>query len=612
MTGAFVAIGGNLLNQAMVQRVEVRQALNEHWTCEIECRDTLDHPIPGEAALGSSCVLRNTAEDGTETTIFDGIVVEVALRREVWGSYSAVLRGASSSWLIDHSPRYALFGTASVQSVAGQLGASCELPDQAGPAEYIQYGETNWQFLLRLADDNGGWVRSGLGGTELRNSFDPAVPLPFRGELGLLEFSVEGELAPAKVAAAQYDPAVFQSQLWPGEAKAPTFEPAGQHMGAAAASGSGSQSLLGSTSRSRSATSAAMQARAQADAERAQGAAVLGRGTSREPTLTAGGAITIGNLADANGTWYLTEVVHRWTPREYMNDFVATPWKQWHGAQRPEPARAHGVQVGRVVANHDPDQRGRLAVSLFWQEGGAMLLAPMSSLHCGAGFGLTATPEVGDEVLVGFTDGDPERPVILGSLWNGVHQPPREQFATADESDNNLVKRLMTRSGLRIHIVDTPGQESISLATPRSNHLLMSEKVAETGRPAISLSTQGDILLRAEGRVHRQSDLHSVHVDNKELPLASVEFRRTYWDGDPIANLPYTITLADGKRQTGRTDSSGFAQRSGVRDGEASVIYGDNTNQPKSSTTIAVHDDFAQLAALAAPTPASGSRGGKG
>ena len=132
LTGAFVAIGGNLLNQAMVQRVEVRQALNEHWTCEIECRDTLDHPIPGEAALGSSCVLRNTAEDGTETTIFDGIVVEVALRREVWGSYSAVLRGASSSWRIDYSPRYALFGTASVQAVAGQLGASCELPDTTG------------------------------------------------------------------------------------------------------------------------------------------------------------------------------------------------------------------------------------------------------------------------------------------------------------------------------------------------------------------------------------------------------------------------------------------------------------------------------------------------
>ncbi|MGI4757827.1 MAG: hypothetical protein ACRYGF_13365, partial [Janthinobacterium lividum] len=153
---------------------------------------------------------------------------------------------------------------------------------------------------------------------------------------------------------------------------------------------------------------------------------------------------------------------------------------------------------------------------------------------------------------------------------------------------------------------DTPGKQSISFATPSSNHLILSENVAETGRPTIAMETQGDIILRAAGRIHRLSAYHSAHIDNHEPPLANVEFRRTYWDGSPIAGLPYTLTLADGTKKTGRTDGSGFAQHSGLRLGAASVVYGENKNTPKSSTTIAVHDDFAELAAAAAPASTQG------
>ncbi len=66
--------------------------------------------------------------------------------------------------------------------------------------------------------------------------------------------------------------------------------------------------------------------------------------------------------------------------------------------------------------------------------GSVAALGSMTSLDSGAGFGLTVMPEIGDEVLVGFLDSDPERPVVLGSLWNELHKPPRDQFATANES----------------------------------------------------------------------------------------------------------------------------------------------------------------------------------
>ncbi len=524
---AFVTIGGDLLNGAILQRVEVRQRLNDHWFCEIECRDTLGYPIPGEDALGASCGLSITAEDGSNHIIFSGVIIDVALKQEVWGSYTALLRAASTSWLIDHSERNTYFATPSLNSIAQQLasragGVSTQLAEKTSPSEYIQYGETNWQFLLRLADDHNGWIRTGLGAPELRNTFDAPRPLLFRGELGLLEFFLDGELGPARVAAAQYDSATFSSHISPGEQKQPQFESAGQRMGDAVSGGSTSLDLLGFTPRSRSATCADMLERARSEAERSLGGGVLAGGTSRDQTVTAGGSIEVQNLGEASGVFNVLEVTHLWTPVGYVNHFIATPWKQWRAPHRPPPAVAPGTQVARVVANHDPLGRGRLQVSLFWQGNGPLLWAPMTSLHSGAGFGLTVMPEVGDEVLVGFLDADPERPVVLGSLWNSIHQPPREQYETAGESDGNLVKRIVTKSGIRVHLVDTPGQESLTLATPRSNRLVLTEKAADTGRPAIAFHTEGDIHLRAAGRMHRISATQSNHIGTAAPSLAGL------------------------------------------------------------------------------------------
>ena len=59
-------------------------------------------------------------------------------------------------------------------------------------------------------------------------------------------------------------------------------------------------------------------------------------------------------------------------------------------------------------------------------------------------------------------------------------------------------------------MVDTPGIETISLATPTSNHLMLTENHEDTGRPAIVLESTGDIILAAPiGRIHSQAKFHS-------------------------------------------------------------------------------------------------------
>ena len=190
------------------------------------------------------------------------------------------------------------------------------------------------------------------------------------------------------------------------------------------------------------------------------------------------------------------------------------------------------------MANHNLEGQG----------GGPLLWAPVASAHASAGFGLMTTPEVGDEVLVGFLDSDPERPAVLGSVWNGAHAGPRERYESEHEAElaGNQVKRIVTKSGIRIHITDTPGKQAISIATPRSNHLLLSEQVSETGRPAIVLHTLGDIHLSSGGRIHRQSLTHSHHVDGKIMHSIAL---RVVTDGEESS--PYETELLSGQLTDG-------------------------------------------------------------
>jgi uncharacterized protein involved in type VI secretion and phage assembly len=232
---------------------------------------------------------------------------------------------------------------------------------------------------------------------------------------------------------------------------------------------------------------------------------VHAQGESMNPKLKPGDTVEIDGLPDSTGTYGLTKVIHRWTPTGYLNEFSCTPWKKY---TNPKPPQAHtwpGLVNARVVDNNDPAGVGRIKVQYFWQEENVTNWARMMTPHAGGDRGFMFLPEVGDEVVVGFGDGEVEKPVILGCVWNGVDKPPREDFWGGDVGPND-VKRIVTKSGHRIHIVDKQGKESIVLATPKELKVSMIEKTDETGRSMITLhSENGDIFLSApNGRVHIQ------------------------------------------------------------------------------------------------------------
>jgi type VI secretion system secreted protein VgrG len=510
-----IQIGDNLIGDAVLSSVEIIQELNQHWWCTIVCKQTPDQRIPVEDFLGKTVTIKTTDQDGVDHVPFSGFVLKVDLDYEIWGSYTAQILAVSSTYMMDvaaHKQYYFAQTLSSIGSTAaGRAGIAFSMNGESSKAlNYVQYGETDFSFLNRIVDDYACWCRPSETGIEVFNSFQSGATVQWRGEDGLLDLRLSGMLSPASTSGSHYDHHVMQSNTFDKVSQTPVYYDAAQRLTSSVQSASSKLPSGFEPQRARAMTLDDYQAQLQHESERSLGGAVTGTGHSRNQQLMAGNTISIEGSLDAQGTYGLVRVVHTWTPQGYTNAFVCTPWKNYRNPQ-PPPARTwSGVVSARVVEHNDPKKMGRVKVQFFWQGDGSTHWARTTSPHAGPDRGFMFMPEVGDEVAVIFEDGDPERPVIIGALWNGMQQAPRAEFWGSELEDNN-VKRIVTKSGNRMQFVDTPEKESIVIATPNKLRISMIEKTNEHGRSTILLhSEDGDILLSApNGQVHIRSKYFS-------------------------------------------------------------------------------------------------------
>jgi type VI secretion system secreted protein VgrG len=508
-----VKVGDNLLQDARLTSLEVRQVLNEHWWCTFTCGQDKDAPIPVQDWLGKAIEITSTDEQGASNTHFSGFILSVDMVYEASGTFSAQATAVTYSWLLDQAPNKQYYKAQTLSEIAstavGRVGlsASVNVPESK-PLNYVQYGETDFSFLHRITDDYKAWLRPTAKGVEIFNSFQSGADLEWRGAsgLGLLDFVLGGTLKPASFNGSHYDFHAMQSQMFQNVSKTPEFS--SPSAGLASAVVAQSQAVMPASfvqQRPRVMTLADFQTSIEDEAERALGSAITGRGSSRNEALYAGNTVNITGSIAAAGTYGLVAVTHHWNAGGYGNTFTVTPWKNYRNSTEPPVRSWQGIVPACVTAHNDPKKMGRIQVQFFWQDDGSTHWARTTSPHAGPDRGFMFMPEVGDEVAVAFEDGDPERPVILGSLWNGVHQAPRYDFRGEDITDNN-VKRLVTKSGNRLHLSDKPNQETVFLATPAHNFLTLTEHSDETGNHLIVLHSDGDIVLSApNGRVHIDS-----------------------------------------------------------------------------------------------------------
>lgn len=128
--------------------------------------------------------------------------------------------------------------------------------------------------------------------------------------------------------------------------------------------------------------------------------------------------------------------------------------------------RWYGVYPALVTDIKDPDNQGRVKVSLPWSpdtgDGKYDAWARLATMMGGNNRGSWFVPDANDEVLVAFEGGDPRRPYVIGSLWNGTDAPPESM----DGSGNNYKKVLRSRNGVTVTLDDQDGQEQFIAETP--------------------------------------------------------------------------------------------------------------------------------------------------
>ena len=138
--------------------------------------------------------------------------------------------------------------------------------------------------------------------------------------------------------------------------------------------------------------------------------------------------------------------------------------------QRPGYQKHISGAVTAIVTNtKDPDGIGRIKIVYPWnKDEGESYWARLMSFYAGDERGALFLPEVDDEVLVIFEQGDMESPIIIGSLWSTTSKPPE---TNADGLNN--IKKIKTRSGHEIIFDDTMGGEKVTIQDKSGNKIEM-------------------------------------------------------------------------------------------------------------------------------------------
>ncbi|MGO9600240.1 MAG: type VI secretion system Vgr family protein, partial [Isosphaeraceae bacterium] len=173
---------------------------------------------------------------------------------------------------------------------------------------------------------------------------------------------------------------------------------------------------------------------------------ITGKSTCRQ--FSAGHKFTLDRHFNANGVYVLTQVGHFATMGDtytsgsdtsqiYENTFEcipsALPFRPARTTPRPT---VEGTQTAVVVGSLPveqifTDKYGRVKVQFFWDRKGkfdadSSCWIRVATAWAGKGWGQINIPRIGHEVIVDFLEGDPDQPIIVGSVYNAENMPSKK------------------------------------------------------------------------------------------------------------------------------------------------------------------------------------------
>jgi uncharacterized protein involved in type VI secretion and phage assembly len=335
-----------------------------------------------------------------------------------------------------------------VEDLTSELGVSIEV-EESGPLWrfLLQHRQSDLELLTEVAERCG--VYLALRGDVLHLLTLDGIGDPVSLRLGdsLLEATVDvnGDPACRSVTAFGWDPQLVE--VHQGEASVPRVgrevlvEVAPEDVG-----GTGTRELL-DESASDDAHATAL-AQAELDVRIAREVTLWGVADG-DARLGPGTPVDIEGIADElSGRYVVTETTHTFDEQMgFLTEFSTVP-----PAPRPR-SNAATVAFGMVTRVDDPENLGRVRLSLPSISDLETDWVGVLTAGAGSGKGIVALPDVGDRVLVLFPHEDPSRGVVLGGVY-GATEPPDAGV------HEGAIRRytLITPGGQKIQLDDTRNQ----------------------------------------------------------------------------------------------------------------------------------------------------------
>ncbi len=430
---------------ARVRRVIAREGLNVSYEAEI------DIEVPAQAFEPRAWLLKDAqlvvfhAADGALVRRLGGIVTRVRERAS---------RGAKQRiTVIVESPlaRLKLFSDCRIFQDKSSKDITAALLDEAGiaadaitwslesdpPSREVttQLGETTFDFVARILEEDGifYFFEHGESGTKIVfadavSAYAPTEPtdqISFIEKSALVSSEAINEIVeiervrPAKVTLRDHDfkrPALDLEAVAEGEA----------------ALGREHYDYPG-----RYADPSVGKKRAQARLDAMSAASTGARGTSTVFSLLPGHTFSLSGAknAELDRAWVICDLETTWDDTRgathFHNRFRVLPDDApFRPVQRAPRAVARGPELATVSGpageEIHTDEHGRVKVSFPWdrrstKDDKASFWVRVSQMHTS---GSVVIPRIGWEVIVDFEDGDPDKPIVLGRVYNGAYGPP--------------------------------------------------------------------------------------------------------------------------------------------------------------------------------------------
>jgi type VI secretion system secreted protein VgrG len=498
--------------------------------------------------------------------LFSGVVTQVESAKFSGYMGDVVITGFCPTILLDNGPHCNTWEKKALNNIASDvLGHFSEyVKNPVVNAAYgetfsytVQYKETAWQFLSRLAATYGEWFFYNGQSLVFGQPKGKTASLVFGRDLS--RFNIALELRPPnfqQLARDYVNDQTYDTTPNGIESKAGLNE-LGKHVYNKSKSVFSAQPKYWNnrflTNKKQLEDHTNFRAAAQSSNM------VKFYGSSSNQSVQLGNKISVKgqhvNLAseETYGEYVVIEVTHHLDGQgQYTNDFVAVPAtiKVPPVTGYTEPAIES--QSALVTDNHDPNGMGRVRVKFHWMKGSQKTpWIRVTSPHGGGGKGMFFIPELGEEVIIGFEGDSAVKPYVIGTVYHG------KANSTFSNSGNDI-KALQSRSGNKLILDDAA--KSVLLSDGAGNQTFhdgagniitsSTESITLTcGESTIVMKKDGSILINGK-------NISSIATENivsqgKNIGMAADEglvgtAKKTAINGDDLLGLTSKDLKANG------------------------------------------------------------------